>query len=131
MDDKSSTAATPAEQGSSEVPASSSNSQHSTPTAEKNDVQAVVLEAQTLKDKIGNPLAGFTRDQLMADVENFANQKGLMDSLDDLKKGALVAQNPTNFENIPELTEADKGYLRLETTNKWKQPVMMYFMTSK
>lgn len=36
-----------------------------------------------------------------------------------LKKGALVAQNPSNFELMSELDEADKEVIRRETTRKY------------
>ena len=39
-----------------------------------------------------------------------------------LKKGALIAQNPSNFEMIPELDEADKEVIRRETTRKHPYP---------
>lgn len=44
----------------------------------------------------------------------FCQEHGLQDKLKAFQKGALVAQNPGNFEEIPELTEEDKYYLRRE-----------------
>jgi hypothetical protein len=81
--------------------------------------------------KLRNPLAGLNKTQLMVEVEEFAKEKDLVHALEDLKKGALVAQNPTGFESIEELTEDDKEILRRETTHRWSQPWMMYFMTSR
>jgi hypothetical protein len=96
-------------------------------------VEEDFLEDQPVKtsEKLKNPLSGIPRDHLMRDVETFANEKGLNEHVEDLKKGALVAQNPKMFESMPELDEEDKAALRLETTNRWKQPFMMYFMTSR
>ena len=82
------------------------------------------------KAKQKNPLAGFTKEELMVDVEAFAREKCLEHILDDLKKGALVAQDPKAFESLDELSEEEKELLRRETTHKWHQPFMMYFMTS-
>ncbi|KAF1990695.1 putative MFS myo-inositol transporter [Aulographum hederae CBS 113979] len=79
--------------------------------------------------KLRNPLSGFTKEQLLDDVEIFAREKGLMDDIDILKKGALVAQNPSAFEELEELNEEEKGYIRDETEHRWRQPWMMYFMT--
>lgn len=112
-------------------PMFSSNSHSSSNSIDKDE--AKVLEAQPVKtsEKLKNPLARIPREQLLEGVETFAHQKGLTKHLEDLRKGALVAQNPKAFESIPELTEEDKASLRLEKTNKWKQPFMMYFMTSK
>ena len=81
--------------------------------------------------KLRNPLAGIPRDELFRDVEEFAAEKNLVDIVDLLKKGALAAQSPKDFENISELSAEDKSFLRLEQTKRWKQPWMMYFMTSK
>jgi hypothetical protein len=112
-------------------PMFSSNSYSSSNSMDKNEAE--VLESQPVKisEKLKNPLAGISRDQLMQDVETFAHEKGLVEHLDDLKKGALVAQNQKMFESMSDLTEEDKASLRLEKMNKWKQPFMMYFMTSK
>ena len=67
----------------------------------------------------------------MEDVEQFAKEKDLLDALDDLKKGALVAQRKHRFETIEMLTEEEKSVIRREKENRWNQPAMMYYMTSK
>ena len=81
-------------------------------------------------DKIRNPLSGISKPQLMSDVESFAREKDLMDSLSELQKGALIAQDPTRFEALEDLTEEDKIILRQETTHRWHQPRTLYYMTS-
>ncbi|KAL3438209.1 hypothetical protein BDV09DRAFT_205620 [Aspergillus tetrazonus] len=86
-------------------------------------------EEAALKTKLHNPLAILTREQLLKDVEQFAREKDLEHILPDLRKGALVAQNPKIFEDIPDLSEEDKNHLRREKTHRWHQPFMMYFMT--
>jgi hypothetical protein len=48
----------------------------------------------------------------MADVERFAQEKGLTDKVDLLKKGALVAQDPANFDQLEQLNEDEKNFLR-------------------
>lgn len=58
----------------------------------------------------------------MSQVEDFAREKGLEEIMSLLKKGALIAQNPSNFEMIPELDEADKEVIRRETTRKHPYP---------
>jgi hypothetical protein len=80
--------------------------------------------------KLRNPLAGFSKEELFADVESFAQQKNLMFALEDLKKGALISQDPNNFEELNELSEEDKEKIRREKTHRWSQPFMLYFMTS-
>ncbi|KAJ0413613.1 hypothetical protein BJY00DRAFT_319610 [Aspergillus carlsbadensis] len=86
-------------------------------------------EAITSTTKQKNPLAGLTTEELFRDVEEFAREKELEHILEDLKKGALVAQDPKRFEELDGLTEEDKNALRREKTHRWHQPFMMYFMT--
>lgn len=63
----------------------------------------------------------------MRDVENYAQEYNLTDILPLLKKGALVAQSPRDFENIPELDENDKQALRDEITYRWRHPWALYY----
>ena len=84
-----------------------------------------------INHKLRNPLAGFSREQLLDDVTAFAKAKSLEYALDDLKKGALIAQRPKAFEDIEDLSEDERVLLRNEWGKRWKQPWMMYFMTSE
>lgn len=61
----------------------------------------------------------------MQDVELFAAENGLDDKVHFLKKGALIAQDPGNFEHL-DLEEDEKAALRLEITRKWKHPARLY-----
>ena len=72
--------------------------------------------ANNVQARIQNPLYGIPRDKLLTQVEEFAREKDLLDVVDLLKKGALLAQTPRDFENIPELDEEDKEVIRKETT---------------
>lgn len=63
----------------------------------------------------------------MQDVEDFARDKDLEDILPLLRKGALVAQSPHEYENITELDENEKQDLREEVTRRWKHPKILYF----
>ncbi|OJA21675.1 hypothetical protein AZE42_13301 [Rhizopogon vesiculosus] len=45
--------------------------------------------------KLSNPLRGISHDRLMTDVEIVAQERGLTHLLPDLKKGALIAQDPS------------------------------------
>ena len=76
--------------------------------------------------EIRNPLIGIPKHELLADVEEFAQKHDLMEQLPLLRKGALVAQNPADFENIPELDEADRDALRTEITHRWRHPWALY-----
>lgn len=123
-----------------ENPVTSQHLEHSL----SNEKQDTVLDAELARDwsrdvvkkvddktKQKNPLASLSKEQLLADVEAFAQEKELEFILDDLKKGALVAQDPKEFESLDELSEEEKEWLRREKTHRWHQPFMMYFMTSK
>ncbi|KAF2717661.1 hypothetical protein K431DRAFT_333869 [Polychaeton citri CBS 116435] len=77
-------------------------------------------------EKIRNPLSGIPKDKLFENVEQYANQHGLTDITELLKKGALVAQSPESFELIDELAEEDKQFLRTEKTHRWSHPRTLY-----
>lgn len=77
--------------------------------------------------RIQNPLAGIPRDTLFYNVEQFAQDANMQDMIPLLKKGALVAQDPPAFEQIPELDEVERDALRNEVLHKWRQPTALYF----
>ncbi|KAK8042003.1 hypothetical protein PG993_006526 [Apiospora rasikravindrae] len=83
-----------------------------------------------LEAKIKNPLKGVPYDQLMRDVDAFAEEKGLTEHVALLRKGALVAQDPTQFgENLTgehALDEAEIKALREEVSHKWRLPAKLY-----
>ena len=65
----------------------------------------------------------------MRDVEAFAVYRGLEQHVDLLKKGALVAQNPTDPESIdgPEkLTAEELSCLEIERTHRWRMPARLF-----
>jgi hypothetical protein len=51
----------------------------------------------------------------MKDVEDFAAEHDLHDIVPDLKKGALVAQNPADFDKLEEFSPEQKEALRFES----------------
>ncbi|KAF2966261.1 hypothetical protein GQX73_g7314 [Xylaria multiplex] len=84
---------------------------------------------KNLDAKIQNPLAGIPREQLLSDVEEFAHENGLGEYAALLRKGALVAQDPTCFEDIQgaeALDEAEIYALKREITHKWSVPRTLY-----
>ena len=58
-------------------------------------------------------------------MEAFAQRTGLTAETELLKKGALVAQNPTAYETM-DLAEDEKEALRIEVTKKWAHPLKLY-----
>ncbi|KAJ3881778.1 MFS sugar transporter [Lentinula edodes] len=83
---------------------------------------------RNLNAKLANPLAHIPREQLMEDARLFAETHDLKDLVLEFQKGALVAQDPSQFENLPQLDEADKAVFRRELTHKWDQPRMLYYL---
>jgi hypothetical protein len=45
---------------------------------------------------------------------------------EDLRKGALIAKDPLNYEKIPNLEDDEKAALYTEATHKWKHPTALY-----
>lgn len=62
----------------------------------------------------------------MRDVELFCDEKGMTDKVDLLKKGAMIAADPGNFENLDALSEEEKDWLRYEADHRWKHPLRLY-----
>lgn len=86
---------------------------------------------ESVATKLRNPLAGVTEDQVLADVEAWCTEKGLIEELDSFRKGALIArvgQRDDGYEYISQLSEEEKGWLRYETQHRWSQPFMLYFL---
>lgn len=77
--------------------------------------------------RLENPLARIPKDRLLRDVEEYAQSYDLNDILPELKKGALVAQRPGEFESIEELTPEERQFLREEVTHRWKHPWGLYY----
>jgi hypothetical protein len=64
---------------------------------------------------------------VLRDVEDFAREYNVTDILPELKKGALVARDPTEFGAIPDLTDQEVAALSDEVLHKWRQPKALYF----
>lgn len=65
----------------------------------------------------------------MSRVEVFAQEKGLTEHVALLRRGALVAQDPSNFDEIdgPEaLNDDEKAALHTEAEHKWRLPMKLY-----
>ncbi|KPI43785.1 putative polyol transporter 2 [Cyphellophora attinorum] len=88
---------------------------------------SIAAMTSNLTGEIRNPLANVSREQLMADVDDYAGKNDLNDILPILRKAALVAQNPAGFEEMPELDDDERDHLRDEVTHRWRHPKMLYF----
>jgi hypothetical protein len=79
--------------------------------------------------RITNPLAGIPKHELFAQVDEFAHEKGLVDHIPILRKGALVAQDPSAYEKISgaeKLDETEIEALKNEVIYKWRVPRTLY-----
>lgn len=56
----------------------------------------------------------------------FAQANDLNHILPLLEKGALVASDPENFENVDRLEEDEKAALRYEAAHRWSHPRTLY-----
>ncbi|CAL1708150.1 unnamed protein product [Somion occarium] len=83
---------------------------------------------RNINAKLANPLSGIPHDKLMANAAQFAEDHGLGHLKEEFKKGALVAQDPTAFESLPMLDDADRNVLRRELTHRWDQPWELYYL---
>jgi hypothetical protein len=63
----------------------------------------------------------------MHDVEVFCNERGLNERIDLIKRGALVAQNPTGYDHVESLSMEEREALRFEAAHRWRHPVALYF----
>ncbi|KAL8692978.1 MAG: hypothetical protein Q9218_002095 [Villophora microphyllina] len=94
--------------------------------AERGRQEAVNLN-RNVTARIQNPLVGISRATLFKNVEDFATEVGMTEHTALIKKGALVAQDPSAFEQIDELDKFEKNALRNEVEHKWRQPWSLYF----
>ncbi|KAJ5547923.1 hypothetical protein N7513_005157 [Penicillium frequentans] len=95
-------------------------------SAEKAHVEKVSLQ-NNVSARIKNPLADLTTEQVLRDVEEYAQEHQLSDILPELRKGALVARDPAEYESVPGLTQDEIEALRDEVLHRWRQPWALYF----
>lgn len=87
-----------------------------------------VTSTENINAKLANPLAGIPQDQLLENATKFAQEHDLAELTTLFQKGALVAQNPLAFEELPLLDADDRAVLQREIANKWDQPKMLYYL---
>lgn len=72
-------------------------------------------------------MAALSKDDLLRHVDQYAQEYNFTDILPLLRKGALVAQKPNDFESMSELDETDRQFLRAEKVHRWRQPWALYY----
>lgn len=107
------------------------NAEHNDASSDEKHFDEAHNEHVDLNDnidaRIKNPLAGLSKSALLRDVDEFAREYDLEDIAPLLKRGALVAQNPAEFEHVEGIEEHEKEALRNEVLHKWRQPKALYF----
>ena len=86
-----------------------------------------VAKADVPTSSIKNPLAHLSSEAVIQDAKLFAEIHGLTHITPMLVKGALVAKDPTLFEQVPGITEDEKQCIRNEILHKWRQSRALYF----
>jgi sugar porter (SP) family MFS transporter len=102
-----------------------------TMSPEKTSVESVdraesELNFENPEARIKNPLAGIPRATLLQNVGEFAREKELTHALRTLEKGAILAQNPAEFETLDVLDDSDRDAIRHERANRWSHPLTLY-----
>ncbi|KFA68285.1 hypothetical protein S40285_06633 [Stachybotrys chlorohalonatus IBT 40285] len=80
---------------------------------------------------VRNPLEGMTAQDVLADVDKFVEEKGLIEHREEFRQGGLLARvihTEGAFEEIDSIDEGVKDVLRREVSHRWSQPKMLYFL---
>ncbi|EGG06494.1 uncharacterized protein MELLADRAFT_86594 [Melampsora larici-populina 98AG31] len=92
------------------------------------DLPAEIAELSKLSAKLENPLAGLSIEELEASAVEFCEKNGLLDQVDNFKRGAVLAADPKNLDRISHITDEERQFIDAETTHKWRQPMIMYYI---
>lgn len=79
---------------------------------------------------LANPLRGFTHSELRRMGKKYALEHALVEPEDyrAFELGAVLAQNPTDYENVEGLTPEETNILRREFEHRWSQPKRLYIV---
>ena len=88
----------------------------------------VAKNTEKLSKAFENPLSGLTKEELLANVDDFCRRFKLTDFRETFHKGALIAQDPDSRDNLPGLTEDERTVLEREHTHRWSQPFTLYWL---
>ncbi|KAI9617784.1 hypothetical protein H4Q26_012648 [Puccinia striiformis f. sp. tritici PST-130] len=81
-----------------------------------------------LSAKLENPLSGFSAQELVQQAVEFCQANGLNDEVENFKRGAILAADPEDLNRIPGISDEERQFIEWESTRRWKQPMMMYFI---
>ncbi|WOO84256.1 Putative metabolite transport protein YwtG [Vanrija pseudolonga] len=94
------------------------------PTAAPDSINETIIQTKKKRGEAANPLADLSTDEVLAHAQAFAEANNL--PVDLLRKGALVAKSPTEYEHLSILSDEDKFELRREKERKFWQPKTFY-----
>jgi hypothetical protein len=80
--------------------------------------------------KMANPLAGLSPERLAAMGEEYCQRHGITAEEDvrAFRLGAMIAGDMNKFDTVNGLTEREMDVLQRETTHKWSNPSMLYWV---
>lgn len=84
-------------------------------------------DQKELNKLMENPLRGKSREELFKDIDEYCQLHQLEDIKEDLRKGALIAQSPRDFESL-DLQEDERAALVEERDYKWRQTRTLYWV---
>ncbi|WEW57043.1 hypothetical protein PRK78_002502 [Emydomyces testavorans] len=99
-------------------------------TSQRESLSAAERARRNLNAKLANPLAGLSQAALRSRGERYARRHHIGDE-DDIRAfalGAVLAQDPAQYEIVEGLTHEELEVLRHEFTNKWSQPRLLYLV---
>ncbi|KAL7650186.1 hypothetical protein ACMYSQ_011988 [Aspergillus niger] len=85
---------------------------------------------RNMNAKLANPLAGYTQEELRQQGINFAitHQMGDEEDVRAFAMGAMLAQVPERYAEVPGLTPQELAVLENEYAHRWSQPWTMYLV---
>lgn len=93
-------------------------------TAAPDSINETIIQTKKKRGETANPLAELSSDEVLAHAQAFAEANNL--PVEYLRKGALVAKSPNEFEHLSILSDEDKFELRREKERKFWQPKTFY-----
>lgn len=101
---------------------------HDRKTTTPSVIDSEVQKITELSSKLENPLSGFTTQELIQQAQEFCQTNGLIDQVENFKRGAILAADPQDLDRIPGLTPEERQYVEDEANHRWRQPLMMYYI---
>ncbi|CEH17877.1 Predicted transporter (major facilitator superfamily) [Ceraceosorus bombacis] len=86
------------------------------------------LSEQDPNALLANPLKAFSRVEVAERARAWADEAGLGEDRELFARAALVAQNPTRWDEMPELSQEEKDALTFERDHPYRQPKALWLL---